>query len=198
MTQKIHGAAYSGIWVEKQVTFVKLTFSTDISALPAADLTVLGTTTPVGLNTVADSTFAIVESAIVQALKTLETKATVLGISKYNVGTTSVDVMIGFADGWFSDQNGIIATALPIVNAQASVTTVATAAPLNNLGDLVSVTPTAVTFSMEFTTFNGTMPVATFANGDLDLGPGASSGATPTNSPTGTAGYYPGKGETGV
>ena len=191
MTQKIHGAAYAGIWVEKQVTFVKLTFSTDISALPAADLTVLGTATPVGASTVADSTFAVVESAIVQALKTLETKATVLGISKYNVASTSVDVMLGFAEGWFSDVNGVIATALPVVNAQAAVTTIATAAPFNALGDLVSVTPAAVTFQMEFTAWNGTMPVATFANGDLDLGPGATSGATPTNSPTGTPGYYP-------
>ena len=198
MTQKIHGAAYSGIWVEKKVAFVKLTFSTDISALAASNLTVLGTTTPVGANTVADSTFAIVESAIVQALKTLETKSTVLGISKYNAGTTSVDVMLGFAEGWFSDANGIIATALPVLNAQAAVTTIATAAPLNALGDLVSVTPSAVTFSMEFTAWNGTMPVATFANGDLDLGPGATSGATPTNSPTGTPGYYPGTGQTGV
>lgn len=190
MTQKVNGAAYQGIWVEKQVTFIKLTFSTDISALVAANLFVLGTTTPAGAGTIADSSFGVVESALVQALKTLETKATVLGISKYNVGTTSVDVMLGYAEGWFSDVNGIIATALPITNAQAVVTT-AGAAPTNVVGALVSVGPAAVTFSMEFVAFNGTMPVATFANGDLDLGPGATSGATPTNSPTGTPGYYP-------
>ena len=192
MTQKVHGAAYPGIWVEKQVTFVKLTFNVDISALPAADLFVLGTSTPVGASTVADSTFAVVESALVQAIKTLETKATVLGISKYNAATTSVDVMLGYAEGWFSDVNGVITpAALPVANAQAAVTTIATAAPFNALGDLVTVSPSAVTFTMEFVAFNGTLPVATFANGDLDLGPGATSGATPTNSPTGTPGYYP-------
>ncbi len=198
MTTKVNGAAYSGVWVEKQVAFVKLTFSTDIAALAAGSLYVLGTTTAVGSGTVADSTFAIVESAVVQALKTLETKSTVLGISKYNAGTTSIDVMLGFAEGWFSDVNGLIVgpdgttvlSALPVTNAQAVVTT-AGAAPTNVLGALVSVRPAAVTFAMEFVAFNGTMPVATFANGDLDLGPGASSGATPTNSPTGTPGYYP-------
>ncbi len=190
MTQKINGAAYPGIWVEKQVTFVKLTFSSDISALVAGDLFVLGTTTPAGAGTIADSTFAVVESALVQALKTLETKATVLGISKYNVGTTSVDVMLGVSEGWFSDNVGIIATALPVTNAQAIVTT-AGAAPTAVLGALVSVDPAAVTFDMEFVAFAGTMPVATAANGDLAVGPGATSGATPTNSPTGTPGYYP-------
>lgn len=196
MTQKVNGAAYPGIWVEKQVTFVKLTFNVDISALPAADLVELGTTTPVTAGTVADSTFGVVESALVQALKTLETKATVLGISKYDVGTTSVDVMLGFAEGWFSDAFGIIVAAspgLPVVNAQAVITTAGAGSPAypDAVGTLVGVIPTAVTFGMEFVAFSGTMPVATLANGDLDLGPGATSGATPTNSPTGTPGYYP-------
>ncbi len=190
MTQKVNGAAYPGIWVEKQVTFVKLTFSANIAALPAASLFVLGTTTPAGAGTVADSTFAVVESALVQAIKTLETKATVLGISKYNATDFSVDVMLGFAEGWFSDAVGVIATLLPVTNAQAVVTT-AGAAPTNVVGALVSVGPAAVTFGMEFVAFDGSMPVATAANGDLDLGPGATSGATPTNSPTGTPGYYP-------
>jgi len=190
MTQKVNGAAYPGIWVEKQVAFVKLTFSKDISALAAADLLVLGTATPAGAGTVADSTFAVVESALVQALKTLETKSTVLGVSKYDVASTSVDVMLGFAEGWFSDNVGVIAAGLPVTNAQAVVTT-AGAAPTNVAGALVSVGPAAVTFGIEFVAFAGTMPVATAANGDLAVGPGATSGATPTNSPTGTPGYYP-------
>ena len=190
MTTKVNGSAASGVWVEKNVSFVKITFSTDISALAASNLLVLGTTTAAGAGTVADSTFGIVESAIVQALKVLETQATVLGVSTYNVGTTSIDVMLGWAESWFSDVNGIIATALPITNAQANVTT-AGAAPTNVAQTLVSVSPTAVTFNLEFVTFNGTMPVATYAAGALTLGNGATSGATPTNSPTGTAGYYP-------
>lgn len=189
MTQKVNGAAYSGIWVEKQVTFIKLVFSADISALPAADLTALGTTTAVSAGTVADSTFAVVESAMVQALKTLELKATVLGISRYNVATTSVDVMLGFAEGWFSDVSGVIATALPVLNAQAVITT-AGSAPADAVGTLVSVTPVAVTFNMEFAAFSGAMPVATFASGDLEL---VADGATPGSAaaPMGAPGYYP-------
>ena len=190
MTTKVNGAAYAGIWVEKKVAFVKLTFNKDISALAAADLKVLGTTTPAGTGTVADSTFGVVESAMVQALKTLETKSTVLAISKYDATDFTVDCMLGVSEGWFSDANGIIATGLPVLNAQAVVTT-AGAAPTDTVGMLVSVDASAVTFDMSFAAFNGTMPVATFANGDLAYGPGATPGSNPTNSPTGTPGYYP-------
>ena len=193
MTQKVNGAAYSGMWVEKKTAFVKLVFNIDISAIPAANLFVLGTATPAGAGTVASSVFGVVESAVVQALKTLETKATVLGVSTYDVASQSIDVFLGNAEGWFSDVNGLIAATLPVLNAQAVVTT-AGAAPTNVLGALVSVGPAAVTFDLEFAAFNGTLPVGTFANGTLVLGPGATSGATPTNSPTGTPGYYPAPG----
>lgn len=201
MTQKVNGAAYPGIWVEKQVTFIKLTFNKDISALLAADLTVLGDpTTPAGAGTIADSSFAVVESAMVQALKTLENRATVLGVSQYDDTAFSVDVMLGYAEGWFALDTGAIAnpSATPLValgpqsviNAQAVVTTPGVA-PTNVLGALVSVVDGAVTFTMEFVYMDGTMPVATLLNGALEVGPGATSGAYPTNSPTGTAGYYP-------
>ena len=190
MTTKVNGAAYAGIWVEKKVAFVKLTFSKDIAALAAADLLVLGTATPAGAGTVAASVFGVVESAVVQALKTLETKSTVLAVSKYDAATFSIDVMLGVSEGWFSDAAGVIAAGLPVLNAQAVVTT-AGAAPTATLGALVGVAPAAVTFGMKFVAFDGTMPTATLANGNLVLGPGATSGATPTNSPTGTAGYYP-------
>ena len=83
MTTKINGAAYKGVWVERKVAFVKVTFDKDIRALAAADLVVLGTATPAGAGTVADSSFAVVESVLVQFLKTLETRATVLGISSW-------------------------------------------------------------------------------------------------------------------
>ena len=190
MTTKVNGAAYNGVWFEKKVAFVKLTFNKDIAALAAADLLVLGTATPAGAGTVASSVFGVVESAMVQALKTLETKATVLAISKYDAATFSVDAILGNAEGWFSDAAGLIAAGLPVLGAQA-VVTVAGAAPTNVVGALVSVGAAAVTFSMEFVYMDGTMPVGTLANGALALGPGATSGATPTNSPTGTPGYYP-------
>jgi hypothetical protein len=190
MTQKINGAAYPGVWVEKKVAFVKIEFSKDIKALAAADLHVLGTATPAGAGTVADSSFGVVESVLVQALKTLETKATVLAVSEYDATGFAIDVMLGNAEGWFSDVAGVIATAVPVLGAQAKVTT-AGAAPTNVLGATVGVNDSAVTFDMSFVWMDGTMAAATFANGALALGPGATSGATPTNSPTGTPGYYP-------
>jgi len=190
MTTKVNGAAYPGVWVERKVAFAKIVFSQDISTVDAADLVVLGTATPAGAGTVADSTFGVVESAVVQALKTLETKATVLAVSKYDAASFTVDVMLGSSEGWFSDAAGIIATGLPVLNAQAVVTT-AGAAPTATLGALVGVTASAITFDIKFAAFNGTMPVGTLANGTLAMGPGATSGATPTNSPTGTPGYYP-------
>lgn len=191
MTVKVNGAAYPGVWVERKVAFVKLTFSKDIAALVAADLTVLGTATPAGAGTVAGSLFGVVESAMVQALKTLETKATVLAISEYDAVGFSVDVMLGNAEGWFAPlTDGIIATALPVLGAQAVVTT-AGAAPTDVVGALVSVLPTAVTFDMNFVYMDGTMADATGANGALVNGPGSTSGAFPMNSPTGTPGFYP-------
>ena len=190
MTTKVNGAAYAGIWVEKQVTFVKMTFSKDIRAVVAADLVVLGTATPAGVGTVADSEYGVVESVLVQALKTLAIPSTILAISRTTNGLT-YDVMLGHAAGWFSNNVGLITAApLPITGAQA-VVTVAGAAPTNVLGAVVGVTDVAVTVSFSFSYMDGAMAAATLANGGLAFGPGATSGATPTNSPTGTPGYYP-------
>lgn len=193
MTTKVHGAAYAGIWVEKQVTFVKLTFNKDIRALPAADLHVLGSpAVPAGAATVANSEFAVVESVMVSALKTLATRSTILAISTSATGLT-YDVMLGHAASWFSDAAGLItAVAVPVTGAQAVVTT-AGAAPTNVLGALVGVDDGAVTVSMSFSHMDGTMPAATFANGGLTFGPGATPGNIPApgNTPTGTPGYYP-------
>ena len=194
MTTKVNGAAYPGVWVERKVAFVKLTFNKDIKALAAADLTVLGSVTPAGAGTVADSVFGVVESAMVQALKSLETRATVLAISEYDAATFSVDVMLGNAEGWFAPlTDGVIfggPSAVPVGAAQAVVTT-AGAAPTSTVGALVSVVAGAVTFSMNYVYMDGSMPAATGANGALVSGPGATSGAFPMNSPTGTAGWYP-------
>lgn len=191
MTTKVNGAAYPGVWVERKVAFVKMTFSDDISALAAADLTVLGTTTPAGTGTIAKSVFGVVESSLVQALKTLETKASILAVSAYDAASKSVDVMLGNSEGWFAPlTNGVIATALPVVGGQAVVTT-AGAAPTAVVGALVSVAAGGVTFDLSYAAFNGTMAAGTGANGTLVQGPGSTSGAYPMNSPTGTAGWYP-------
>lgn len=201
MTTKVNGAAYAGIWVEKQVTFVKLTFDQDIRAIPAADLVVLGTATPAGAGTVASSEFGVVESVIVSALKTLATRSTLLAISTTTNGLT-YDVMLGHAGSWFSAGNAagvgdaatglITPTPLPVVGAQATVTT-AGAAPTNVLGATVGVLDGAVTVSFSFAQMNGTMAAATAANGGLVFGPGSTPGNIPApgNTPTGTPGWYP-------
>jgi len=201
MTQKVHGAAYAGIWVEKQVTFVKLTFSKDIRVLPAADLVVLGTVTPAGVGTVANSEFAVVESAMVSALKTLATRSTILAIST-TVDGIHYDVMLGHAASWFSAGNaagagdaatGLITPApVPVIGAQAKVTTPG-AAPTDVLGATVGVLDTAVTVSFSFSHMDGTMPAATSGNGGLVFGPGSTPGNAPSpgNTPTGTPGWYP-------
>jgi len=191
MVAKVNGAAYPGVWVERNVAFVKITFSKNIKALAAADLLVLGTATPVGASTVADSSFGVVESVLVKALKAIEVKATILGISDSTAGTV-YDVMLGHAEGWFSAlTDGIIlAAGQTVLGAQAKVTTIASAAPFNALGDIVGVTDAAVTYTLQFAKFVD-LPAGTGANGAITLGVGSTSGAVPAGSATGTAGWYP-------
>jgi len=202
MTTKVHGAAYAGIWVEKQVTFVKMTFSKNIKALTDADLHVLGSPlVPAGAGTIANSEFAVVESVMVSALKTLATRSTILAISTSATGLT-YDVMLGHAASWFSagDSTGapdaltglITPAPIPVVGAQAVVTT-AGAAPTDVVGALVGVDDGAVTVSFSFAHMDGTMPAATSVNGGLVFGPGSTPGNMPSpgNTPTGAPGWYP-------
>lgn len=194
MVSKVNGAAYPGVWVERNVAFVKITFSKDIRALAAADLTLLGTTTAVGTLTVADSSFGVVESVLVKALKVAESKATILGISTTADGL-SYDVMLGSSEGWFAPlTDGIILPALqPVLGAQARATTGATTPPNVVVGDLVTVKDTAVTYTLQYSRFEA-LPAATGTvspPGGLTLGPGSTSGAVPAGSATGTTGYYP-------
>jgi hypothetical protein len=191
MVAKVNGAAYPGVWVERNVSFVKITFSKDIRALAAADLVVLGTATPVGASTVANSAFGVVESVLVKALKALEVKATILGIGASETGL-AYDVMLGHAEGWFAPlTDGIIlAAGQTITGAQAKVTTAATAAPLNAIGDVVGVTAAAVTYTLQFAKFDA-LPAGTGANGAISLGVGSTPGSVPAGSATGTPGWYP-------
>ena len=193
--QKVNGAAYPGIWVEKQVTFIKITFSGDISAIPAADLTLLGTSTPVAAGAVADGTFAVVNSVLVQALQTLELDATVLGVSAYNVANKSVDVMLGYAEGWIGDAAGDgLVQGFPSATTggtvQAANAIVTTASANAAVGDIVSVVPATFTFGLQFAYMDGNMTVATVTNHALELwtdGNGPGSAAAPMGAP----GSYP-------
>ena len=225
MTEKVNGAAYPGIWVERNTAFVKITFNKDIKALTDVDLSVIGTptalnpTNAVAVGTIADSTFGVVESALVQALKAVELKATILGVSAYDPVAFAVDVFLGHAEGWFSDIDGLILDfppapvspavgVVPVVGAKAIVTTAGAVDPTGAttvvpVGSLVAVDSGSfpgIAYKIEFAAWDGTMSIATGAMPvppattpvpTLALGPGATSGAFPYNSPTGTPGYYP-------
>jgi hypothetical protein len=219
MTDKVNGAAYPGVWVERNTAFVKITFNKDIQKLLTVDLSVIGT--PTALNptnavvagTEATSVFGVVESALVQALKAIEVKATVLGVSVYDPVSFSVDVLLGHAEGWFSDVAGLIQDfpVTPLVTvkgAKAIVTKAGTPDPsgvttLVPVGALVSVDSKSypgIAYKLQFAAWDGTMKIATgtpLAPGattpvpTLALGPGATPGSTPPGSSTGTPGYYP-------
>lgn len=172
MTEKIHGAAYPGIWVERQVVFIDVQFTAPI-------------------NTVAqDSGFGVVESVAVQVLKLIAQRGTILGISLLNPRDPNLgdrfQVMLGYASGLFSDELGNIYNSLTV---PLTVTgkSIDRTDPLNPVPGV----DLTATFTLSFAHWDGGMPQATFANGALEIGPGATSGATPPNSPTGTPGYYP-------
>ena len=189
MTQKINGAAYPGVWVEKQVSFVKLTFSAALTSIPAASMFLAGTTTATTLTSAGDSSFGVVESVLVQALKQLEQKATVLGISDLSADGLHVDVILGVSEGYFSDVNGLISTSNVITGAKATITT---AGGNTVLGQLVDLDPAYATFSLSFAAFDGTMPVATVTNGDLVSGVGSTPGSAtyPNGALLGSANSY--------
>ncbi len=204
MVQKVNGAAYPGIWVERRVAFIKATFSARIDAIPAASLRLAGTSTVVtGTGAVADSTFAVVESAVVQALKVIGLKATILGVSAVGNTGTTVDVMVGTSEGWFaavSSSTGALvgadgSTVIPaqdIVGSKAVMTNAGTGSPNTVVGQVVDVATGYATFSLTFGYLDGNLPAATVANGALVNGPGASSGYFPLGgSSTGIAGAYP-------
>lgn len=103
MVQKVNGGIEKGVWVERDVTFVNLTFSADIT----------------------DSAFGIPNSCLDNAIqKLVERKATVLAVSElYNSGT-QIDVMLGHAQGWFSAaDDGVIATGLDVTGLEADLET---------------------------------------------------------------------------
>lgn len=204
MVQKVNGAAYPGIWVERRVAFIKATFSARIDQIPAASLRLAGTSTVV-TNGTADSTFAIVESAVVQALKTIGLKATILGVSSIGTTGTTVDVLVGTSEGFFaatgSTTGAIVGAdgATPLVAQDiAGAKAVMNAGATGNAlpGTIVEVASGYATFSLTFGYLDGALPVATVANGALVNGPGASSGSwavggTFGGSSTGVPGAYP-------
>lgn len=107
MTKKIHGGIEKGIWVERDVAFVTLTFSADVS----------------------DSAFGIPNSCLDNAIqKLIQRKAIVLGVSDLYSSGTKVDVMLGHAAGWYSaTNNGVIFTGEVVDGLEADLETVVAA-----------------------------------------------------------------------
>ena len=145
MTSKVHGSAYPGIFCEKQVTFVTVTFAASVAVVTQY------------------SGFDVVESCVVQALKALATRATILGISQLSASGLEFQVMLGYAEGHFSDNVGIISIGNAVVGKAADLTNPLLPVPA---ADLVT------TFDLSFAYWDGSLPVATLANGALVNGPG--------------------------
>ncbi len=80
--KKINGGIEKGVWVERDVTFVTLTFSADVS----------------------DSAFGIPNSCLDNAIQKLaEQRATVLAVSELYESGTKIDLMLGHASGWAAE-----------------------------------------------------------------------------------------------
>lgn len=106
MTKKVHGGVKAGMWFERDVSFVTLTFSADVT----------------------DSAFGIPGSCVDNAVAELvQRKATVLGVSGLYENGTKVDVILGHAQGWTSGSNGVIASGVDVSGVQADLSTVVSA-----------------------------------------------------------------------
>ena len=142
---KVNGAAYPGVWVERKVSFVTVTFAATVAA------------------TAAYSGFNIVDSCVVKALQHVAQRGTILGVSQLSASGLTFQVMLGFAEGFFSDNVGSISTA-NAVTGKAYDITVPTAP--------VAVSDLTTTFNVSFAYWDGSLPAATLANGALASGPG--------------------------
>lgn len=202
MVAKVNGAAQTGAWFEKNTAIIKVTFSSTVAALTASTggLVLEGTATAVTGGGTADSSFGIVESAVVQALKVIATKATILAVSPLNGGTT-MDVLVGHAEGWISPLNdgflGNTVAAQPAQGYSIAPAKARMAATAGNVvaGQIVDVSATATaTFGLRFAKLDGTAAVAVAA--DLNAGPGLAPGSAAL--PMGGTGFYMTKGSVGL
>ena len=103
MTKKVHGGVKKGTWFERDVSFVTLTFSADVTT----------------------SAFGIPGSCLDNAVAVLaQRKATVLGVRDLYSSGTKVDVILGHAQGWTSDNVGVIVSGVAVDGVAADLTTV--------------------------------------------------------------------------
>lgn len=99
--KKVNGGIQKGVWFERDVTFVTLTFSVDVST----------------------SAFGIPNSCVDNAVQKLaERRATVLAVSELYSGGTKIDLILGHASGWASAANdGVIFTAETVDGLKATL-----------------------------------------------------------------------------
>lgn len=91
MTIKVNGGVKAGMFFERKVAFVTITFG--------ADIAVAGTNSGFGYpDTVLDNAVQ----------KLVQQKAVVLGVSELYAGNTKVDLILGTSQGWTSDNAGEI------------------------------------------------------------------------------------------
>lgn len=141
MTVKIKGGPKPGFWGEQEVTFIKLTFSA------AAD----------GASTY--SLFGVPDGLLDQAVRYIQTKATILGISEYDGSTEEMWMMLGANSGWTcAATDGIIVAALAPANASYT-----NSGALVRYGDGGYSAPTQ-TIEIRFAVFNS---LAEAGSGDL-------------------------------
>jgi hypothetical protein len=105
MTIKVNGGIKSGFWAERKVDFVTLTFGTNIVD-PEGDGTL-------------SSAFDYPDTALdVAVQKLVQNKAVLLAVGDVYATGTKVDLIVGHAQGWSSDEDGVIASAVPVVGKQ--------------------------------------------------------------------------------
>lgn len=111
MVAKVNGGIESGVWVERDVQFVTLTFSADITT----------------------SAFDIPNSVLDNAVqKLVENKATVLAVSELYSTGTKIDIMLGHAQGWTAAANdGVIAAGVDVTGLDTSGDALAATVDIN-------------------------------------------------------------------
>lgn len=91
MTIKVNGGVKAGMFFERKVAFVTITFGAAINAAGA------------------DSSFGKPDTVLDNAVqKLIQQKAVVLGVSELYAAGTKVDLILGTSQGWTADNAGEI------------------------------------------------------------------------------------------
>lgn len=121
--KKVNGGVQKGTFVERDVAFITLTFSADVSS----------------------SAFDIPESCVDNAVRKLvQRKATVLAVGELYAEGTKLDVMLGHANGFTADQEGFIFSGETVDGVESDLTTVVSATASAKFAHLSGLTEVAL------------------------------------------------------